>query len=164
MRDNINVILCEMADANISNISNIFDTITMKADNTISFTSVVFVNGIEWDFTRFTLHFYLEKVDEDLITYLGSVEFDNDRSNDENTVNTNKNNHLIGKYNHSSHTISDMRYDNLYVPGPGSYELHVYRYNEDENVDLTEMDLSVCIEYAKDEKIVAVYPFRVVEE
>lgn len=157
MRNNINIVLCEKVTNNVSNILNIFDVITMDQNNRISFTAVIFVNGIEWDIKQIGLYFYLYKIDEQLVSYLGSTEL---KCSVESKKRSNGS-WEYGSHRNNSQLIAEQRFDKLYVPGPGDYEIQIYMYEEDEIVDLSKKSLSECIEYAKDDKLVSVYSFAV---
>ena len=62
-RDNINIIICDSIDSSLKNINNIVDTIPLDENGNISFTTVAFINGIEWDVNKFDLHYFIENLD-----------------------------------------------------------------------------------------------------
>lgn len=157
MRDNINIILCEKTDKSLTNIYNIIDVVPLQHDGTISFDIVVFVNGIEWDVNNFGLYFFVEALDRKKIKYLGSSEY---QYNAEHKTNTHGN-YQFGSKRNSSQSISEYIVKDLDVLGEGSYELQVYKYENEDMVDLSEMGVNECIEYAKDENLVAAYSFEV---
>lgn len=157
-RDNINVILCEKIDDSLKNITNISDVISMDENENISFTAVVFINGIEWEVEKFGLYYFLVNVDSNKIAFIGSSDFINDKEEKKRSNGSSE----YSKHNNSAQAITDMRFEELYVPGKGNYELQIYKYENDEIVDLSNEDMSKCIQYAKDEKIVSSYAFEVV--
>ena len=42
-----------------------------------------------------------------------------------------------GSHVNSSQSIADMRFDDVNIPGEGAYELQVFKYENDEVVDLS---------------------------
>ncbi len=156
MRDNINIILCERTDDTITNINNIFDTITTDKDGKVSFTTVVFINTIEEYYKKLGLYFYIEKVDAGKITYLGSLEYASQEGKQFSNGETE-----YGSRPHSNQSISTFDVVDFNMLGAGSYEMQVYKYTDEEVVNLADKELEECIEFATDDKLVATYAFFV---
>lgn len=159
-RDNINIIICDSIDNSLKNISNIMDTIPIDENGKISFTTVAFINGVEWDVDRFDLHYFIENLDINKTAYLGGIEFENDKEVKKRSNGSSEK----GSHANSSQSIADMRFDDVNVPGEGAYELQVFKYENDEVVDLSGKKDEERIEYANDEHLVAAYSFEVVKE
>lgn len=157
-RVNINVILCDRVNESLTDITNIVDVIKADDENKISFDVAVFINGIEWNVKKFGLYFFLEKVDSQKITYLGSLEF---QLNEERKKHSNGN-FEIGTHLNCSQSISRMEFKDINILGEGAYELQAYKYEDDKMVDLSNKSLEDCIGYAQDDNLVSVYAFEVV--
>lgn len=157
-RWNINVILCEKTDVDVVNIKNIFDTLHIR-DNKASFSMVTFINGIKIDEEVFGLYYFMEKLEDDraLRTYLGSSLFKQTEENNEG-IDGEK---LYNSVEDSSILMSSARFDDIEFKGPGSYELQVYKYDNDKAIDIDNKDSESCDEWANEENLVSIYPFRV---
>lgn len=158
-RDNINVILCDQVDDSLTNITNIIDVVTLNEESMATITAVIFINGIEWMVNKFTLYFFVEKLDPDgnKMAYIGNSEFQTlegvkKRSNGSDEFGSRMNN---------SQSISEMKFENMYFPGPGAYELQIYKYENEEIVDLSNKSNEECIKYANSNNLVSAYAFEV---
>lgn len=156
-RDNINVILCDNIDSTLKNITNIFDVVKADKDNKISFSAVVFINGIEWNVKSFALYYFIEKVEDSKCAFIGSSEFFNSEEDTE----TSRGKVLKGTHANMGQSIDAMSFKSVYVPGPGTYELQIYKYDDESMVNLFEKNLDERLEYAIDDKLVAAYTFEV---
>lgn len=156
-RDNINIILCDSIDSSLKNINNIMDVIPLNENNTISFTTVTFINGIEWNVNGFGLYYYIQNLDKNKTAYLGCIEFETDEEQKKRSNGSSEK----GSHENSSQLIADMRFDSVNVPGAGAYEIQVFKYENDEMVDLSDKGIEECIKYANDEHLVASYAFEV---
>lgn len=157
-RDNVNIILCEKIDSDLKNITNIFDVVKMDDNNNISFTAVVFINGIEWQVDEFVLYFFLVNVDENKMALLGASEFLNDKENKFRSNGSQE----VSNHPNCGQSISHMQFEDIFVPEKGNYELQVYKYENEKAIDLSDEESTSGIEYAKDENLVCSYAFEVV--
>lgn len=158
-RDKINSIICDSIDSSLKNINNIVDTIPLDENGNISFTTVAFINGIEWDVNKFDLHYFIENLDINKTAYLGGIEFENDKKAKKRSNGSSEK----GSHVNSSQSIADMRFDDVNIPGEGAYELQVFKYENDEVVDLSVKRAEERIKYVNDEHLVAAYSFEVIK-
>lgn len=156
-RDNINIILCDDIDSSLKNISNIRDVFEIEENRTISFTVVTFINGIQWDANNFNLYYYIRNLDQDIIAFLGCIEFVNDKESKKRSNGSLEK----GSHENSSQSIADMKFDDVYVPNKGAYEIQVFKYENDEVIDLSDKEAKECIKYAREDHLVSVYSFEV---
>lgn len=154
---NFNMILCESADENTSNINNIFDVITMDDEQRISFTVAVFINAIEWDVDRFKLYFFVQNLDKGLSTYLGSADFSNEKSQKKRS----NGNYEFGSRKNMGQFTTNFLVEKLYIPEAGSYEIQLYMAEGEDAEDLDSKTLEESIAFAIDERLVATYDFEV---
>lgn len=159
---NINAILCEKTDSEITDIKNIFDTLRLKKGNTAAFTIITFLNAIRSDEDKFGLYYFIERIPDEkeknaLRTYLGNTIYVKDKDVGKNRLGEK----ICGSAEHSVSKMVSEKIEGIDFPSAGQYELQVFKYDGDSVVDLENKSVEECEEWVDEEKLVSTYPFKV---
>lgn len=157
---NINILLCGQCDDNVANINNIFDKLNVDDNNQADFDIVTIMNAIGSDEEKFRLYYFVEKINDgkNMIAYIGSSLHKRSKGN---LKSRDKKDFLAGSVEGTTFKTTVMRLRSCDFPGLGNYEIKVYKYDNDSVVELENDDIDVAKELAKDDHLVATYPFIV---
>ena len=148
---NINAIMCERADEDVLHIDNIFNTIELEHEGTISFDVVTFLNciGEPRDFNLIYMLQHVMDENKGRVTFLSATQYNYDKE--------------CGEKNYTQN-IERTHYSGVNMDGKGKYVLVVYKYEEEllrqKGIDL-QNDFEDWISKLEDEKIAATYQFQV---
>lgn len=155
-RWNINTFLCRKADLKVSNIEDIFDRLIIKKNGKADFTIVTVMSSICSDEERFGLFYFIEYLDnENMILYLCNSIYEREKQNQET---------LVSSMNGTSSKISRIWIEECEFPKAGSYEIKVYKYNDDELSQNYSESTEEMLQYADESHLVSIYPFKVICE
>lgn len=158
---NINTLLCRKTDTNVSNIKNIFDKLVIKKNGKADFVIITIMSSIRSDEERFGLFYFIEYVsgsNRRLILYVGNSIFTKDKAEKERG---------ISSVHGSSNEISQMEIRDCEFLEEGTYEIKIYKYDDDELDELLvakEEETEKMMKYAVDSHLASVYNFEVVRE
>ncbi len=157
-RWNINSFLCKQADDNITNIRNIFNKIEVKNNDTASFCIITLLNAFQSDEKNFRLYYFIEQMGEDKRAYVGnqSLTRDTEMKKDSNGE------CVMARIDSSVSVMLKAEIQNVYFPKTGQYELQVYKYDNEESVDIDNETPDEQSKWANENHLVATYPFNVV--
>lgn len=156
-RWNINSFLCEKVDDDITNIKNIFDTVTIKKDKRTNFYIVTLLNAFESDEKSFRLYYFLQFMEEGDIAYLGNHYL---RKGAE--VKKNKAGEpMKARIEKSVSTMLKAEIENVNFPKSGQYELQVYKYDNDDAEDIDDKSSEEQYNFANEDHLISTYPFNV---
>ena len=161
-RWNINTILCGECDKEITNIQNIFDILYIDESNTATFNIVTFINAMKCDEQKFGLYYYIEKLEQDSyqVAYLCNSRHQRVQNEEEGDRTKFVKTRLDGV------TIKSTRFriNDFCFPGEGNYELMVYKYDDEDVKAVNRENEDKSMNFANEEHLVAVYPFKVVRK
>lgn len=153
--------MCEECDESISNIRNIFDTIYInpKERSEASFDIVTIANAIKSDEEKFGLYYFIEKVEgrKSQIAFLNHAIFKRSEEAAKNSIGNIPKSTVEG----AVFTTSRLQIRNCYLPGPGDYEIKVYKFDNDEVEDIKEFDTKQCVKFAQEDHLVVTAFFEV---
>jgi len=153
-RWNVNILLCGECDKDVVNIKNVFNKIYVDENNMAKFDIVTILNAIECDEEKFGLYYFIEQIDEKKMAFIGDTIHYKD---DEDSVSDERFCTVRGVVSQADR----MRINECEFPGIGNYEIRVYKYDNEEAIELEDDEEDSRMKYARDEKLVATYPFVV---
>ena len=162
-RLNINILLCEKCDADMSNIYNIFDTIRIDEEKKASFSIVTQISGFGKKYNKWGLFFFIEKAKEEKIqgsySYLGRVIIEKGQE-----VKRSSCGHVqLSSQDEVFQELFPFDLKQVYFPGAGNYEIQVYLYEDEEIPDEEQMKIKEERKRVRNPgKLVALYDFEVI--
>ena len=159
---NVNMLLCESTDKNVSEINNVFDTLIVNRESKQGgFTILTIVNAIKNELDTFGLYYFLEYIGNERgrVLYLGE------------SISQKTDVHQIRKYKALRRTyklpsisqkIIKFKVENCVFPLEGEYAVKLYKYDGKEVIRQTEKySTRDMLDRMDEDHLVSFYPFIV---
>lgn len=161
-RLNITMLLCQSADDAVKNIKNVFDTVKLSKNSTVTFDIVTSINFVYHEEESFILVYAIEKIKKDnensMITIFTakSIRMENLKENYQDSIEE----HIVtGTMRGTVQGSFVLHATEMNFPGIGEYELQIYKMSEEE---INNNNSIIGVELLDIDKLICTYGFKIV--
>lgn len=152
---NINVLLCQNTNQEVTQIDNVFNKLVVNKDNPYGkFEIITIMNAIGSTEKKIALYYFMELLDvkHPKVMYLCKSMIKRAPSSD-------------SEFKTSLPGITQknmkMKIDKCFFPQEGNYEVKVYKYDDNEIFDDNGLETKEIVDIIDEAHLVTVYPFLV---